>query len=63
LSKSIVEKKAFIKGLNSPLQNGPFDTREKKHDLCYRAARFNEKGCLPVWGGDALSFIYVKRPS
>jgi hypothetical protein len=20
----------------------------------YSAARFNEKGCLPVWGGDAL---------
>jgi hypothetical protein len=24
-------------------------------DLHYPAARFNEKGCLPVWGGDALS--------
>jgi hypothetical protein len=24
--------------------------------LCYTPARFNEKGCLQVWGGDALSF-------
>jgi hypothetical protein len=25
-----------------------------QQDLCYPAARFNEKGCLQVWGGDAL---------
>jgi hypothetical protein len=27
----------------------------EQQDLHYPAARFNEKGCLPVWGGDALS--------
>jgi hypothetical protein len=27
---------------------------EEQQDLRYRAARFKEKGCLPVWGGDAL---------
>jgi hypothetical protein len=25
-----------------------------KHNLYYPAARFSEKGCLPVWGGDAV---------
>jgi hypothetical protein len=25
-----------------------------QQDLPYRAARFIEKGCLQVWGGDAL---------
>jgi hypothetical protein len=25
-----------------------------QQDLPYPAARFNEKGCLLVWGGDAL---------
>jgi hypothetical protein len=24
-----------------------------QQDLRYRAARFNEKGCLPAWDGDA----------
>jgi len=26
-----------------------------QQDLRYGPVRFNEKGCLPVWGGDALS--------
>jgi hypothetical protein len=26
-------------------------------ELCYPAARFNEKGCLQVWGGDALNNV------
>jgi len=26
-------------------------------DKCYPAARFNEKGCLQVWGGDALTLV------
>jgi len=30
------------------------NTGEQQQDLCYRAARFNEKGLLPVWGGDPL---------
>jgi hypothetical protein len=30
-----------------------------QHDLCYPAARFNEKGCLQVWGGDALSSLTI----
>jgi hypothetical protein len=25
-----------------------------QHESRYPAARFNEKGCLQVWGGDAL---------
>jgi hypothetical protein len=25
-----------------------------QHDPCYSPARFNEKGCLLVWCGDAL---------
>jgi hypothetical protein len=28
------------------------DTAEQQQDLRYLAARFDEKGCLPVWGGD-----------
>jgi hypothetical protein len=24
---------------------------------CYSAKRFNEKGCLLVWGGDALKLL------
>jgi hypothetical protein len=28
------------------------DSAEQQQDLRYLAARFNEKGCLPVWGGD-----------
>jgi len=27
--------------------------------LSYPAARFNEKGCLKVWGGDALKPLDV----
>jgi hypothetical protein len=30
------------------------NTREQQ-DLPYPATIFNEKNCLPVWGGDALS--------
>jgi hypothetical protein len=30
------------------------NTREQQ-DLHYPAARFNENGCLPVWGGNALT--------
>jgi hypothetical protein len=26
-----------------------------QQDLRYPAPRFNEKGCLQVWGGEALS--------
>jgi hypothetical protein len=36
-----------------------------QQDVCYRAARFNEKGCLQVWDGDALNtywtFIYKRN--
>ncbi len=28
-----------------------------QQDLRYSAARFNEKGCLEVWGGDALTSV------
>jgi hypothetical protein len=28
-----------------------------QQDSRYHAARFNEKGCLPVWAGDALSVL------
>jgi hypothetical protein len=29
--------------------------RGAQQDSRYPAARFNEKGCLKVWGGDALT--------
>jgi hypothetical protein len=29
--------------------------RGAQQDSRYRGARLNEKGCLPVWGGDALT--------
>jgi len=32
---------------------------QQQHDLRYPAARVNEKGCLLVWGGDALTSISV----
>jgi hypothetical protein len=35
-------------------------TGEQQH-LHYPAARFNEKGCLLVWGGDALSTYSMQR--
>jgi len=28
-----------------------------QQDLCYLAARFNEKGCLQVSGGDSLTWL------
>jgi hypothetical protein len=31
------------------------DSAEQQQDLRYLVARFNEKGCLPVWDGDALT--------
>ncbi len=30
-----------------------------QQDLSYRAARFNEKGYLEVWGGDTLKQLMV----
>jgi len=30
----------------------------EQQDLRYPAARFNEKECLPVWGGDALRSLH-----
>jgi hypothetical protein len=30
-----------------------------QQDLSYPAARFNEKGCLQVWGGDTLKQLMV----
>jgi len=29
----------------------------EEQDFRYPAARFNEKGCLPVWGGDAFNSV------
>jgi hypothetical protein len=29
----------------------------EQQDFRYPAARFNEKWCLPVWGGDALTSV------
>jgi hypothetical protein len=52
VSKSIVEKKAF-KGVEMTTAKWTINTREQQ-DLHHSAARFNEKGCLWVWGGDAL---------
>jgi hypothetical protein len=31
----------------------------EEHELGYPAGRFNEKGCLQVWGGDALRTLHV----
>jgi hypothetical protein len=33
----------------------------EQHHLHYPTARFNEKGCLRVWGGDALSTYSMQR--
>jgi hypothetical protein len=30
-----------------------------QHDLGYPNARFNEKGCLQLWGGDGLTICYA----
>jgi hypothetical protein len=40
--------------------------RGAHQDLRYRAARFNEKGYLQVWGGDVLMlylFIFKLTPA
>ncbi len=47
-------KKSFLKGFKWPVQNGP-SIPEEQQDLRYPAATLNEKGCLPLWGGDALT--------
>jgi len=36
------------------------NTREQ-HYLHYPAVRFNEKGCLLVWGGDALKSMHIAQ--
>jgi len=52
-------KKAF-KGVKMTTAKWTINTGEQQqHDLRYPAARFNEKGCLLVWGGDALTSISV----
>jgi hypothetical protein len=43
----------LVKGLKWTTAKWTINTREQQN-LRYRAARFNEKGCLPVWDGDAL---------
>jgi hypothetical protein len=55
MSKSIVEK-AFQRGLNDHCKIDIHTGAEQ--ELCYPAARFNEKGCLEVWGGDALRILH-----
>jgi hypothetical protein len=52
-------KKAF-KGVKMTTAKWTIITREQQH-LRYPATRFNEKGCLPVWGGDALSTYSMQR--
>jgi len=32
-----------------------------QQDLAYPAARFNEKGCLPVWGGRCSYILLSNR--
>jgi hypothetical protein len=49
----IHSRKNPLKGVKMTTAKWTIDTEEQQ-DLRYRAARFNEKGCLPVWGGDAL---------
>jgi hypothetical protein len=46
------EKKAF-KGVKMTTAKWTINTIEQQ-DLPYSGARYNEKGRLPVWGGDAL---------
>jgi hypothetical protein len=43
----------IIKGLKLTTAKWTINTREQQ-DLCCPAARFNEKGCFLLWGGDAL---------
>jgi hypothetical protein len=35
------------------------NTGEQQH-LCYPAARFNEKGCLLVWGGGEMPSVLTQ---
>jgi hypothetical protein len=58
----IHSRKKLLKGLKWPLQNGPL-ILERSKDLCYPAARFNEKGCLLVWDGDVLTFLSCIFPT
>ncbi len=53
LSKSILEKS--FKDIK--MTTTKWTIGEQK-DLLYPAARFNEKECLPVWGGDALRSVH-----
>jgi len=47
-------KKKLFKGIKMTSAKWTIHTREQQ-DLRYPAARLNEKGCLPLWGGDALT--------
>jgi hypothetical protein len=46
-------KKAF-KGVEMTTAKWTMNTGEQQ-DMLYPGARSNEKGCLQVWGGDALT--------
>jgi hypothetical protein len=49
-------KKAF-KGVKMITAKWSINIIGEQQDLRHLAARFNEKGCLPVRGGDALSLL------
>ncbi len=53
----IHSREKLLKEFKWPLQNGPL----KQQDLHYPAARFNEKGCLLVWGEDALKSMHIAQ--
>jgi hypothetical protein len=50
----IHSRKKLLIGVKMTTAKWTINTGEQQ-DLHYLAARLNEKGCLPVWGGDALS--------
>jgi len=50
-------RKNLLKGLKWPLQNQHQYRIGAGVTLC--CCKFNEKGCLQVWGGDALRMLHV----
>jgi hypothetical protein len=49
-------KKQAFKGVKMTTSNGPSILESSQH-LCYPAARFDQKECLPVWG---WSFVALR---
>jgi hypothetical protein len=53
MSNSHTRRKKLLKGVEMTTAKWTINNREQQ-ELHHSAARFNEKVCLWVWGGDAL---------